>query len=63
MRARIGNADQAHAAGMYLALLQEAIDRQSQRVVTPESGTEADRHRERLSQKNSLRSVNHCCAA
>jgi hypothetical protein len=33
---RIGNADQEAAARMYLALLQEAIDRQSQLVVTPE---------------------------
>lgn len=35
-RARIGNVDQAGAARMHLALLQEAIDRQSQLVVTPE---------------------------
>src|SRR5688572_18036998 len=33
---RIGNADQAAAAEMYLALLQEAVTRQSQLVVTPE---------------------------
>lgn len=35
-RARIGNADQASAAVMYGALLGEAVDRQSQIVVTPE---------------------------
>ena len=35
-RDRIGNVDQARATRMYLALLQEAIDRQSQLVVTPE---------------------------
>jgi hypothetical protein len=33
---RIGNADSAASAPMYLALLQEAINRQSQLVVTPE---------------------------